>query len=214
MGEDDNKKKNENKDLEAITTNDTAHHPLVIMVRGTFGTPFLDALANCGHMPLHSVHPRQQRRKRRKVLNPSQPVRAMALSKEEQISFSEGCRSLYQSLSLPAVLSCHVVVVGQGTLYPGAEMLFASKDGDDENRQKMMFLGMVTCGSFSIQRGGCHGIGMIGAARFLQALATGGFEQARITRQPNLGTREMALMVQVKYRQTECSATISLLKLR
>jgi hypothetical protein len=211
---------------EATATKDTtdgakpdAESDSVVVVRGAFGQPFCDALAGCAKMaPTRdpddhdSLKPAAPtRRKRRRTRHPTQLVSAMPLSNDQAQEFTETCRLLQKSLTLPAVLSCHVQVSGPGTILPGAHLLFGN-DGDNKSP-----LGIVTAGGFSPARGGCHGVGIVGAARLLEVLASaavGEEERKRrgavIVRNLN-GTREIQLLIMIKDGTAEYLGTLSLL---
>ena len=185
----------------------------VVVVRGTFGQPFCNAIAGCAKMapardPDDDSSKAPTRRKRRRTRHPTQLVSAMPLSNDQAHEFTESCRLLQTSLTLPAVLSCHVRVSGPGTILPGARLLLGSNDDDKS------LLGIVTAGGFSPARGGCHGVGIVGAARLLEVLASVGGEMQKrgavIVRNLN-GTSEIQLLIKIKDGTAEYSGTLSLL---
>jgi hypothetical protein len=196
----------------------------VVVVRGAFGQPFCDALGGCAKMAPtpddQSSKPKPPtRRKRRRTRHPTQLVSAMPLSNDQAQEFTETCRLLQTSLTLPAVLLCHVQVSGPGTILPGARLLFRNNgDGDDKPTSLVPSsapLGIVTAGGFSPARGSCHGVGIVGAARLLEVLASaavGEEKQKRgavIVRNLN-GTRDIQLLVTIKDGTSEYSGTLSL----
>jgi hypothetical protein len=166
----------------------------VVVVRGSFGQPFCDALAACGTMAsvspalsseeVESPQPRR-RRKHRRVRPRTEIAYAMPLSKKQANQFSVMCRTLRYSLTLPAVLFCHITMPGPGKILPGSQ-LFAGvhittvaasgmktihKNNEPEKEKDEPFLiGLTTAGGFSNSRGCCHGVGIVGAARLLHAL--------------------------------------------
>lgn len=132
----------------------------VVVVRGTdFGTPFEDALAASGSSyRSHEISQKPPRRLRRSLSPPF--VLAPKLSADFAESFQESCKSLIQSLSLPALLLCHITVFGKGVIGPNDKVFCCQGE-----------LGIVTSGSFSPARGHFHGMAIIGASRFLSHVA-------------------------------------------
>ncbi|GAX13422.1 ribonuclease P/MRP protein subunit POP1 [Fistulifera solaris] len=132
----------------------------VVVVRdAAFGKPFEEALAASGsHYSTHETsqsHPRRPRR------SPTPPfVTTPKLSVEDAKAFFASCNALIQSLTLPALLLCHITVFGKGVLRPNDTVFFDQRES-----------GIVTSGSFSPARGQFHGIAVIGASRFLSHVA-------------------------------------------
>ncbi|KAG7355220.1 ribonuclease P/MRP domain containing protein [Nitzschia inconspicua] len=154
------------------TTTSIPNSPIVV-VRNAFGQPFVDVIECCTPNEIlerststtneHSQQQQQQRkrkRKRRKVLPSDRVLISPPLPRSQLESFSNLCQQLLSSLSLPAILICHVRVIGKGTINAGDEIV-----GRD------LTLGRITAGTFSISRGVCHGMGVVGAARLLQYLS-------------------------------------------
>lgn len=160
----------------------------VVVVRGSFGIPFVQLLHGCGklhyrEMTFESHDVTQQRRLRRPACSFKSMVHASPLSREELGAHSELCQQMLESLSLPALLRCEIYCEGKGTLHPG-DLLFpiAQDDVDDSNNYEednnekeaeektIQPLGVVIAGGFSPSRGKCHGTGFLGAARFIEAL--------------------------------------------
>ncbi len=158
-----------------------------IVVRGSFGIPFLQLLHGCGR--LHS-QPRPNasenqchRRPRRKVLPPHWVVHASPLSKKDSDFHSLMCQQLRASLSLPALVRCELYCDGKGALDIG-DLIFPltsqcddgigsvgpNLDGHADVPSHPTPLGVVTAGGFSPSRGKCHGIGFVGAAKLIDAL--------------------------------------------
>jgi hypothetical protein len=92
-------------------------------------------------------------------------------------------------------------------------LLFGNNDDDDDDKSP---LGMVTAGGFSPARGGCHGVGIVGAARLLKVLASAAIGEEKqkrgavIVRNRN-GTREIQLLIKIKDKTAEYLGTLSLL---
>lgn len=198
-------------------TSDSDCNIAAIVVRGSFGQPFVDALRGCGgHLPPANLNdaniscpcpPRKRRRNRR----PSRPRNAVicadSLSNRQRLVWGQTCCNLLESLSLPAVLNCCLLVHGKGTIEPGSKIL-ASRNS--------MLLGFTTAGTFSLARGAGHGMGVVAAALLLKSLSeavTSNADQqqsGRIVRLAN-NTREMQLLVTVSTGSNECVATMSLI---
>lgn len=147
------------------------------MVHGeAFGKPFVDALMGCCTTSSNSSSsvavddsnkskPRRHRRRRRSTHNPTHCVLAPLLSKRQTTEHQAYLAKLVESLSLPAVLLCHVQMSngGPGTMSSGA-LIHAMDESTVEP------LGFCTTGAFSQSRGRFHGLAIVGAARILRAL--------------------------------------------
>ncbi|KAL7530991.1 hypothetical protein ACHAXR_003790, partial [Thalassiosira sp. AJA248-18] len=84
-----------------------------IVVRGSFGIPFLQLLHGCGRLchsqpRSNSAESTRHRRPRRKVCPPTSIVAASPLSKNDSEVHSNMCQQLMASLSLPATLRCEL----------------------------------------------------------------------------------------------------------
>jgi len=171
-----------------VETDTARPRPNTVVVRGSFGDPFLEALeygapSLAGPSRKHdSTHllDRSPRRKRRCAS--SCFVIAPPLSKSDSARHESLCTALLHSLSLPALILCHVTIAGKGTARPGT-YIFAFTDvasrglqqqGSEDGRDytSSMPLGCITSGVFSPSRGSCQGIAVCGAARFLRAVAS------------------------------------------
>ena len=86
------------------------------------------------------------------------------------------CQSLIDHLSLPAVLMCSVQLLGKGTFHSGAT-IYSITVSPPRTRNSTGTtpppLGWVTTGLFSMTRGYCHGIAMIGAKAFIMTIMDG-----------------------------------------
>jgi hypothetical protein len=149
------------------------------MVRGeAFGKPFVDALMGCCCCHTSSSYSsvavddskskppcRLQRRPRRPTQRPTRAVLAPLLSKKQATEHHAYLTNLVESLSLPAVLLCHVQISpgGPGTISSGALI-------HDMDESAVEALGFCTTGAFSQSRGQFHGLAIVGAARIMRAL--------------------------------------------
>lgn len=172
----------DNDDSDVDDSEDSQHsmqHPKdVVMMRGLFGKPVVDMLSGSGKVSVQITSANQNRPvslNRRRVKRSHEIHHVIPLSREEADAHLSSCTSLLRSLSLPAVIACHLRVVGAGTLHAGAA-IFAKKADNDSN-----LLGYVTAGVFSAARGSSHGIGVLGASRLLRAVveATSSVQQAQ-----------------------------------
>lgn len=186
----------------------------VVVVRGSFGIPFLQLLNGCGRLHTPDTTKESRRRPRRKVRPPNVGVHASPLSKIESEAHSNLCQELKASLSLPALLRCELYCEGKGTLTVGDLILPLHSNDDDEdnicaqgsnlNEEEEGSaasvhadpLGVVVAGGFSPSLGKCHGIGIIGASKFIDAL-DGTFHGMGMTMPQFNGQRKMALKVMI-----------------
>lgn len=151
----------------------TATGPVV--VRGEFGMPFLAALAGCGHISSDAARETgegKRRRPRRRVRPSSTSVPMRMLSNDEADVHHDTCETLLRSLSLPALIFCHVKVDGKGTITVCGRIHASMDDGDAETGYFDFLLGETVAGSFSPSRGCVHGVGFVGAARLLHVLGS------------------------------------------
>lgn len=173
----------------------------VVVARGAFAQPFVDALNGCGQL-MPSSSPKStctRRRKHRQARQSNNVVQAPPLSQNDANILNERCSILRSSLSLPAVLVCHLQVSGRGTIASGATVLLSS-----------ILLGFVTAGTFSLKRGSCHGIVVVGAARLLEAMIAMERNMVRIVQQPNKSV-QIQLAVNVRSQETQYEGTISII---
>jgi ribonuclease P/MRP protein subunit POP1 len=196
--------KNENlesidwKQVVPTTTDDS-----LVVVRGGFGKPFIETLSGCGIVPYCSSCSPVHRRKRRRVRDPRHYVSAQQLSKEQAAVHLGLCTALSQNLSLPALLICHLRVLGPGTVAAGAG-LYALEPLD-------VHLGFATAGTFSSSLGSFHGIGIVGAARLLEIIASARSSGAAIVSNRPDGGKEIQLRIRVSNGTSWCEASLSLL---
>jgi len=149
----------------------------VIVVRGSFGVPFVQLLHGCGRLLRgDSDSTGQTRRPRRPVRPSNMAVHAPPLSKDERETHSKLCQQLKASLSLPALLRCEIVFEGKGSPSVGDVIYsFTSRDDSSEDDSvqslgKESPLGLVIAGCFSPTRGRSYGVALVSAARFIDAL--------------------------------------------
>jgi hypothetical protein len=176
------------RDTVAIHWESLTQSDIPIVVRGSFGIPFLQLLHGCGRLHLqtglNATENRFHRRPRRKVLPPHCVVHSSPLSKKETDFHSHLCQQFRASLSLPALVRCELYCVGKGVLKIG-DLIFPMRqydngfavgsdlDDDAGHADRELHpspLGVVTAGGFSPCRGMCHGIGFVGAAKLIDAL--------------------------------------------
>eukprot|EP00980_Cylindrotheca_fusiformis_P002042 scaffold449_cov138-Cylindrotheca_fusiformis.AAC.18 len=186
------------------TTTATTTKVVVAVARGAFAQPFVDALSGCGQrisLSRNQTGSTRRRRKHRRAGSHNGFAKAPPLSKDQTKMWKEACTVLKSSLSLPAVLICQVQVSGRGTIVTGATVQISS-----------ITLGYVTCGAFSLKRGSCHGIVVVGAGRLLEALTTIEGNMGRIFRPPNGSAVEVHLAVTVKSGDApSCEGIISII---
>jgi hypothetical protein len=185
------------KEIVPATTDDS-----VVVVRGGFGKPFIDTMSGCGIVP-HSSNSSAHRRKRRRVRDPSLHVTAQCLSKEQAAAHLGVCTALSQSLSLPAVLLCHLRVVGPGSVAAGAGLYALEPLG--------IHLGFATAGTFSASLGAFQGIGVVGAARLLEVIASAGSSGVAIISNRPDGGKEIQLRIRVLNGTSWCESSLALL---
>ena len=173
----------------------------VVVVRGSFGDPFLSLLY--GYGKFQSSH--SNKAKKHKHRRPYKSIiKASPLSKSESEAHSNVCRNLLNALSLPAVLRCEIWCDGKGTLDTGDLLfeLYDNNDGDSVGANKHNDdnapIGVIAAGGFSPTRGICFGVGFVCARRFIEALMNGtvdavGMKSFQIDNSP-----KMMLMVQLK----------------
>ncbi len=185
-----------------------------VVVRGEYGTPFLQLLRGCGKpflRPANTIERGGKRRPRRTVRPLGWAVCASPLSNKESALHSGLCQRLSASLSLPALLRCELYFERKGTINVG-DLIFPMDRHDDEKNSgtsesedgtdvasvnaNSSPLGVVTGGGFSPSRGKCHGIAFVGAAKLIKAL-DGTVHGIGLSTPQSHGHRTMALKVMV-----------------
>ena len=187
-----------------------------IVVRGSFGIPFLQLLDGCGRLHVQSISEategKPKRRPRRKVLPSNSTIQASPLSIEESEKHSNLCRQLRESLSLPAMLRCELLCDGKGSLNVGDLILPISLmtndsvasisgegsdcDDSEDGQSQSSSLGVVVTGGFSPSLGKCLGTGFVGAAKLIDAL-DGTMHGMGMTIPQSNGQKKMALKVKI-----------------
>lgn len=155
-----------------------SYDKFVIVVRGSFGIPFLQLLHGCGrlHRKSDSNRATQTRRPRRPVRPSNAAVNAPSLSKAEKEAHSKLCQKLKASLSLPALLRCELIFDGKGSPAIGDIIYtFSPRDNDcgcnsSKGLGNESHLGLVIAGGFSPTRGRSYGVAFVSAAMFIEAL--------------------------------------------
>lgn len=133
-------------------------------------------------------------------------VIAPPLSKNERNQLNGKCHQLYETIPLPgATLLVHIRLLNKGTLHPGMKIISFSLSADVSTNQGLdispdshgnadvfrpLVLGIVTSGSFSVSRGVCHGIGVVGASIFLWYL----INHVTVTRSSTIGCNKTKIM--------------------
>jgi len=172
----------------------------VEVVRGAYGAPFVQALHDSGHFVIaeHNEGRRRKRRPHRRVRPPQEAVQSNPLARDAATRHKNMCQTLLSSLSLPAMLRCHVYVEGRGTFDPQATIYQYA--GDVEVLADDCFmLGCVVSGAFSTSRGSFHGTAFVGAIRFLQSFLSNPSGNTVSVMDPTGGEgRTVALRVSVK----------------
>ena len=167
-----------------------------VVVRGDFGRPFREALdASTSYIRTEKVEAPYRRRRRPPSAS---TVRAPAIEADATEGFRASCSALLESLSLPAILQCHVQVPNKGVLETGDSIMSMN--------QSNSVLGRVCTGAFSPSRGSSHGFGFIGAALFLQDVLEADRTTFLVRKED--GTREIQWGVTIRRADREFLATI------
>jgi hypothetical protein len=132
----------------------------VVMVRGAFGTPFVDAIQGFCHAPPEPSRPGKPCKKRRRTLDPTRSIQLSHVSKEQRYQHQEYCQQLLAGMTLPAVLLFHITIDGPGTLQSGDAIRLCGRT-----------IGWCTSGTFSPARGKCHGFAIVEGKKLLQVLS-------------------------------------------
>jgi hypothetical protein len=179
-------------------------HELAV-VRGDFRTPFMEPitylfrrrveeLENAGNNGESSTSSSGHKFRSRRAAKHG-AIRFVALSKAHRKELAIHCQRLLSTLSLPAVLLVHFRVVGRGTCTAGDAIHRAVPKALDESdaMEESTLLGYITTGQFSPSRGCVHGVAVIGARLYLEAL---------IAMQGHKKTHTIALVKQLDGQET------------
>jgi ribonuclease P/MRP protein subunit POP1 len=142
--------------LSAVTWTDIVEtdDQRIVAMRGTFGKVLSDLLQSASN-PASSSTTLPRVKKRRRAQAPWKPIHVPPLSMEGTAKLEQHCHALSESLTLPAVILCHLTVHGKGTLAPGTKVLTMCSESKE-------ILGIVTSCSFSPSRGAFHGLAVCG----------------------------------------------------
>jgi hypothetical protein len=193
----------------------------VVVVRGAFADPFRATLTGVGNLPGPSTvgkasdQDNASARRRRRPSDTPYCAAAPPRSAAEFVVHQEICQSLLSALTLPAVLLCHVQVLGKGILKPRARLYRWAAETGPGGADKAPLLGIVTAAAFSVARGCSHGMAVVGATAFLQAIAVPQSEGAYVmVRRLHGKGRQLQLKVCVRPQNQDSlrlEATLSLL---
>jgi hypothetical protein len=160
----------------------------VVVVRGAFLRPFLDALISLN--PTHGRFVTDSGKRRRRTANPLQSKRIPTPPLEQRSAHESYCAGLTNSLTLAAVLFCHIVMDGPGTLIVGKPIFRHRGAGDP--------IGYVTASSFSPALGVCHGTALVGADSLLTAISQAHSDGAAVSvRRTKKESQKSCLLVSV-----------------
>ena len=202
-------------------TDDGESKPIVV-VRSGFTAPFVQALNGFGqHYFNHAIvspgdatgKQKGRRRPRRKVRGRDDTIMLPPVEEHLLAVQQQGCSSLLNSLSIPALMRCHLTVEGKGAFCPGMAITcndIDSQDGDDDNsleESSNHHLGYVISGGFSQSRGKFHGVGIISSRRFLELLKGGEHGRFLLVKRQNQTT--VAVKVTTKYSDAESGTAIT-----
>jgi hypothetical protein len=173
----------------------------VVVVRGDFGKPFVDALNGSGQVARcdrKSGETAKNRRNRRRARPPTAVAPTLALQESEAAAYQQTCSALLQALSLPAILRCHLVVIGKGSIIPGCFIysLFPLEETPEDH----FLLGISVAGGFSAFRGAVCGLGFVGAARLLRVLRSSRGPSSTVSVQTPCGDTQIQLKVHLERR--------------
>ncbi|GKY94187.1 hypothetical protein MPSEU_000384700 [Mayamaea pseudoterrestris] len=161
----------------------------VVAIRGAFGNVLWNALQSAGNIPASVSSETQPCRKRRPTRQPWELGRAPLPTMEAAKAHAQLCATLIQSLTLPAIIMCHLTILGKGTIVSGTKVRSAGK------REDKLLLGFVTACSFSPSRGATHGLVICGAARWLEAVSLAREDSALLLGKSTAGQNVLCLGV-------------------
>mmetsp|Transcript_6818 Transcript_6818/g.8610 ORF Transcript_6818/g.8610 Transcript_6818/m.8610 type:complete len:831 (-) Transcript_6818:338-2830(-) len=161
--------------LYSESINNNENEPTIV-IKGGFVTPFVQALSGwCPeklrgnkYLCVDEEFETSQRRPRRKIRGENVIVTVPPLERTRFLSQKQMCSALSSSLSISALLRCHIMVKGKGKLRVG--MTITCNERKEENKNP---LGYVVSGMFSQSRGCCHGVGLVSSKSLLKLLASG-----------------------------------------
>ncbi len=174
------------KDIEHSNNGSSGVDVDLVVVRGNFMAPFMQALKGFGEHYMSTIVITRKTtdetskvkscRPRRKIQGKSAAITLPPVNSDLLTDHHQFCASLSNSLSLPALLRCHLVVEGKGVLRSGMQISsrFESKKcnkGDDNSNGNMHIIGYVNAGGFSQSRGKFHGVGILSSKKFLSFLS-------------------------------------------
>ena len=162
---------NQGEAEEAIVNEQISTISNITVVRGDmFKEPFVQAMRCALPIDFQNQNPANanERKKLRRKVSQKHVICVPPLRRSEREILEQHCQMLLSSLSLPALLRCHIIMTGKGTIHAGSSII----GGDYDRDTKKMLLGHVVLGAFSHSRGRCHGIGFVSAKRFLFHLMT------------------------------------------
>ncbi len=151
----------------------------IVVVRGNFTAPFIQALHGFAQDYIegklaNDTIVKTKRRPRRKVRGTNEimvlpPCESNKFAAQQQV-----CENLLASLSIPALLRCHIEVEGKGVIHSGMKICSWTGDrnvnDDVSSDNESSVLGYIASGRFSQRRGKFHGIGFVSSRHFLSYL--------------------------------------------
>ena len=145
-----------------------------------------------------------KRRPRRSARDKKLPITLPPLPKSSIEAQKERCSQLLDSLSMFALLRCHITVTGRGTISAGMKIkCYNSKAGINQAAD----LGFVVAGMFSPIRGAFHGLGFISSRAFLELLSE--YEGCLIA----LDKNERSLVLKVSVGSSDTNTTVGYLQI-
>ena len=201
-------------DWEGIESSDALEESVderktIVLVRGGFMTPFIQALNGFGQHYINTISDEKnqtRRRPRRKVQANNRSIVLPPIGEDLLEEHNKFCATLLNSLSLPALLRCHLVVEGKGTLRPGMTIACKDVDGESAESESKQILGYVGAGGFSQTRGNFHGVGIVSSKVFLFFLRAEG--HGRFMSVDRYGQRTTAIRVAVHDANIQSKSTV------
>jgi len=206
---------NNDDDDPADDANQQPYDSAVVMMRGLFGKPLMDAMSGSGNVPMQldggpDTLKNKHVKLRRRVKQPNEVRHVLPLSSDEKEPHVTISNTLLQSLSLPAVIACHLQVVGTGTLKPGASIHATNEEGEAAD-----VMGCVAAAAFSVGRGLFHGTGIVGASHLLKAIVVASSSSQNVHNNlavvASHGMKQIHLIAIVKHGQKIAKVTLGLI---